>query len=102
MAAGSTYAPSTCPEPSGDFIVRFLQMLIGCLALLMAAVFASQNTSIVSLILFRFRSVQLPVGLVLLGALVVGIFSSMLFVGIFSKSSRPVRSALQSLQFSSR
>ena len=76
--------------------MRFLQMLIGCLALLMVAVFAGQNTATVSLRLFRLNSVELPLGLVLVAAVVLGIWSSMVFVGIFSKRRRPVQSAFKS------
>ena len=90
------------PQLFGGSIVRFLQMMCGCLAVLMAAVIAGQNTSTVSLILFSFQSVELPLGLVLMGALVAGIVSSMLLVGIFSKTSRPVRSAMQSLKIPAR
>ena len=80
--------------------MRFLHMLIGCLALIMAAISAGQNTSTVSLRLFRLNSVELPLGLVLIGATVVGIWSSMVFVGIFSKRRRPVQSAFQSFKSS--
>ncbi|MEM9567607.1 MAG: LapA family protein [Cyanobacteria bacterium P01_E01_bin.34] len=79
-------------------LMRFLQMLIGCLALLMVAVFAGQNTSTVSLRLFRLNSVQLPLGLVLVAAIILGILSSMIFVGIFSKRRRPIQSALKSFR----
>ena len=102
MAFRTIHIGLSRPQLFGGSIVRFLQMVCGCLAVLMAAVIAGQNTSTVSLILFSFKSVQLPLGLVLMGALVAGIVSSMLLVGIFTKTSRPVRSAMQSLKFPAR
>ncbi|MEM9536485.1 MAG: lipopolysaccharide assembly protein LapA domain-containing protein [Cyanobacteria bacterium P01_E01_bin.45] len=78
--------------------MRFLQMLIGCLALLMATVFAGQNTATVAFRLFRLNSVELPLGLVLVVAVVLGIWSSMIFAGVFSKRRRPVQSAFKSFR----
>ena len=80
--------------------MRILQMLLGCLALLVVTIFAAQNTTTVTLQLFRFSSVRLPLGLVLMGALVAGICSAVVFVGIIGKRSRPIQAAVQSLSSS--
>ncbi|MGK7911504.1 MAG: lipopolysaccharide assembly protein LapA domain-containing protein [Synechococcus sp.] len=86
-------------DRSGDLLLmRFLQMLVGCLTLLMAAIFAGQNTATVSLRLFRLNSVELPLGLVLIAAVVLGVWSSMIFVSIFSKRRRPVQSAFKAFR----
>ena len=75
--------------------MRMIQMLLGSLALMLVAIFAGQNTSTISLRLFRFNSVNLPLGLVLIAALVLGIWSSMVFTGVFAKRRRPVQSAFK-------
>ncbi|WP_017325175.1 lipopolysaccharide assembly protein LapA domain-containing protein [Synechococcus sp. PCC 7336] len=65
--------------------MRLLQLLLVSVGLLWVTVFATQNSSVVSLRFMVWQSVQLPLGLVVVMAASVGLFTAWLLAVLLKR-----------------